>query len=137
MTELQFNILLRIRSDESPTVVSMLNTMDADPVAVSSELSALTDQGLVEKSAVSDSHCTLSLTYRGISALLSATEKRSAEALCAQQIADPHAKGEKQQRFDRKIAIAGLLVSLVSLILGIFSEHLFDIVNLLRTLFHS
>lgn len=137
MTDLQFALLRRIRSDESPTVVSMLNTMDADPVAVSSELSTLTDQGMVEKSAVSDSYCILSLTYKGVSALLSETEKRSAEALCAQQIADQHAKGEKQQRFDRKIAIAGLLVSLVSLILGIFSEHLFDIINLLRTLFHS
>lgn len=137
MTELQFTILRRIHSEDSLTVVSLLNTLDADPVSTSSELSTLTDQGLVEKSAVSDSYCTLSLTYRGISALLSETEKRSAEALCAQQIADQHAKGEKQQRFDRKIAIAGLLVSLVSLILGIFSEHLFDIVNLLRTLFHS
>lgn len=137
MTDLQFSILRRIHSEYPLTVVSLLNALDADPVSTSSELSALTDQGLVEKSAVSDSYCTLSLTYKGVSALLSKTEKRSAEALCAQQIADQHAKGEKQQRFDRKIAIAGLLVSLVSLILGIFSEHLFDIVNLLRTLFHS
>lgn len=137
MTELQFTILRRIHSEYPLTVVSLLNALEADPVSASSELSTLTDQGLVEKSAVSDSYCTLSLTYKGVSALLSATEKRSAEALCAQQIADQHAKGEKQQRFDRKIAIAGLLVSLVSLILGIFSEHLFDIVNLLRTLFHS
>lgn len=137
MTELQFTILRRIHSEDPLTVVSLLNALEADPVSASSELSTLTDQGLVEKSAVSDSYCTLSLTYKGVSALLSETEKRSAEALAAQQIADQHAKGEKQQRFDRKIAIAGLLISLVSLILGIFSEHLFDIVNLLRTLFHS
>lgn len=137
MTELQFTILRRIHSEYPLTVVSLLNALEADPVSASSELSTLTGQGLVEKSAVSDSYCTLSLTYKGVSALLSETEKRSAEALAAQQIADQHAKGEKQQRFDRKIAIAGLLVSLVSLILGIFSEHLFDIVHLLRTLFHS
>lgn len=136
MTDLQFTILRRIHSGDPITVVSLLNALDADPVSTSSELSTLTDQGLVEKSAVSDSHCTLSLTYKGISALLSETEKRSAEALAAQQMADQYAKEEKQKRFDNKLKICQLLVTLVSLVLGILSEHFFGIVHLLRTLFH-
>lgn len=136
MTDLQFALLRRIHSDESPTVVSMLNTLAADPVSVSSELSALTGQGLVEKSAVSDSHCALSLTYKGVSAMLSETEKRSAEALRAKQIAEQHAKEEKQNRFDNKLAIGQLLITLVSLVLGILSEHFLGIIHLLRTLFH-
>ena len=99
MTDLQFALLRRIRSDESHTVVSMLNTMDADPVAVSSELSTLTDQGLVEKSAVSDSYCILSLTYKGVSALLSETEDRTRRQLAVQQqIEQEQHRKEEQHR---------------------------------------
>lgn len=99
MTELQFTILRHIHSSDNITVVSLLNALDADPVSTSAELSTLTDQGLVEKSAVSDSHCALSLTYKGISALLSETEDRTRSQLAVQQqIEQEQHRKEEQHR---------------------------------------
>lgn len=153
MTDLQFALLRRIHSDESPTVVSMLNTMDADPVSISSELSALTGQGLVEKSAVSDSHCALSLTYKGVSALLSETEDRARRQLAVQQqIEQEQHRKEEQHRIaedqatlqakehasDRRFQVRlTLLQTLLSLLTGALVANLDRLLPFIFRLFHS
>ena len=153
MTDLQFTILRRIHSDESPTVVSMLNTLDADPVSVSSELSALADQGLVEKSAVSDSHCALSLTYKGVSALLSETEDRARRQLAVQQQIEQEQRREedqhriaeaqaalqaKEQASDRRFQVRlTLLQTLLSLLTGALVANLDRLLPFIFRLFHS
>ncbi len=153
MTDLQFTILRRIHSDEFPTVVSMLNTLDADPVSVSSELSALTGHGLVEKSAVSDSHCALSLTYKGVSALLSETEDRARRQLAVQQQIEQQQRREEDQRriaedqaacqakehaSDRRFQVRlTLLQTLLSLLTGALVANLDRLLPFIFRLFHS
>ena len=153
MTDLQFTLLRRIRSDEFPTVVSMLNTLNADPVSVSSELSALTGQGLVEKSSVSDSHCALSLTYKGVSALLSETEERTRRQLAVQQqIEQEQHRKEEQHRIaedqaalqakehasDRRFQVRlTLLQALLSFLTGALVANLDRLIPFIFRLFHS
>lgn len=58
------------------------------------------------------------------------------DALCEfEESTHQHAKAEKQQRFDNQIAIAGILVSLVSFFSGVFAEYHLDISLLILSLF--
>lgn len=52
------------------------------------------------------------------------------------QEAEDKAKQERQQRFDNKISVATLLVSLISFIAGVFVEHFAGIVALVLSFFH-
>ena len=153
MTELQFSILRHINSSDNITVVSLLNALDADPVSTSAELSTLTNQGLVEKSAVSDSHCALSLTYKGISAMLSETEDRTRRRLAVQQqIEQEQHRKEEQHRIaedqaalqakehasDRRFQVRlTLLQALLSFLTGALVANLDRLLPFIFRLFHS
>lgn len=62
-------------------------------------------------------------------------ERQRKESQEAAKIARDEAKQEKQQRFENKIAIANLLVPLVTYILGILTEHYAGILDFLVRLF--
>lgn len=62
-------------------------------------------------------------------------ERQRKESHEAAKIARDEAKQEKQQRFENKIAIANLLVPLITYILGIITEHYAGIMNFFLRLF--
>lgn len=62
-------------------------------------------------------------------------DRQRKESLEAAKIARDEAKQEKQQRFENKIAIANLLVPLITYILGILTEHYAGIMNFFLRMF--
>lgn len=62
-------------------------------------------------------------------------EQQQKESKEAEQKARNEAKQEKQQRFENKIAIANLLVPIVTYLLGILTEHFAGIVELIVQFF--
>ena len=62
-------------------------------------------------------------------------ERQQKELQEAAKIARDEAKQEKQQRFENKIAIANLLVPLITYILGILTEHYAGILGFFLRLF--
>ena len=62
-------------------------------------------------------------------------ERQRKESQEAAKIARDEAKQEKQQRFENKVAIANLLVPLVTYIFGILTEHYTGVLEFLIRLF--
>lgn len=63
-------------------------------------------------------------------------ERQQKELQKAQKIARDEAKQERQQRFENKIAIANLLIPLITYILGILTEHYAGIIDFFLQLFN-
>ena len=77
----------------------------------------------------------LSITTRGVEALEAEQERREKELQESEKEANENAKKERQQRFDNKVAIANLLVPIITFILGIFAEHYVGIVAFITGFF--
>lgn len=82
----------------------------------------LQDEGIAQPRAdIADGHYLL--TEFGKRILFARVERQLKESQESAKIASDEAKQEKQQCFENKIAIANLLIPLITYILGIFTEH--------------
>jgi hypothetical protein len=93
---------------------------------------------LIEKSVVSAanpypdaSKVRLYLTNAGISTLTAYREKQSLAAQRMEKELQETAENKAQQRFQNKIAVAQVLVPLVTFILGLIAEHFCGIIEFL------
>ena len=72
----------------------------------------------------------------GSELLQSIRSEAKAQLQLAEEKGKQTAKDERQQRFNNKIAVATLLIQLVSFIFGILAEHYVGIFNWISALFH-
>lgn len=139
MTNREYKLLSYIRSKNTVKWIDVLNAFDPASEGRTNDavLEIALDSGLIETPWPSEKppRCSIRLTVKGILALLSTEEQLQKTAEDAKKIACEEAKQEKQQRFENKIAIANLLIPLVTFVLGVLAEHYVGILNWILSLF--
>lgn len=127
MTELEYKILTAISLTGTTQWSAVVNMFASDhsPVMLDAILHTLLDCEMICRTggASEPPLCYIRLDHAGVLALQSESEM-------AADVRRQNAKQEKQQRFENKIAVANVLVPIITFILGILTEH-FGIIEVL------
>lgn len=140
MPYLEYRILRYLHREASPVLWSkLLNDcyILANPAETDAVLKSMLSSGLIlTTSPASDPQLSsVSLSGSALLTLLREEERREKESQASKKAANEKAKKERQQRFENKIAIANLLIPVVTFILGILVEHFTGIVRTVINLF--
>lgn len=141
MTDFEFQVLSFINdSKNGASWVDVLNAFlgKQESMQTDNAIQSLLASNLIEKNTLlpKRSNTILRITGEGRIQLMLEEEHREKESALQKEKMHKHAKQKRQQRFDNKIAIAGLLMQPILFILGILAEHFFEIVNFVTSLFH-
>ena len=124
MTDLKFAILgaLYAKEPREETVTNLCNIKLSTPCEAFHAIQELAAMGYIQRY----SHLTIArLTPSGAIAYEEAKDEREKQA-----------EEKKQQRFDNKMAIASVLISLISFFSGVIVESQIDLVDWVLSLFH-